>query len=208
MEMEKCCLPWICEPSWYCPIVDLVSWFKYGCVIEITILAKLWALLLSSTVILMETRRECSELLHSHGINLRTPKVFVALFLFSKTPFLSKTNPHALRWPQITRSHASQIYDNLLEYHARFHSPQIQYMCSRGHRMLFRVTIPRILHRGLPITWHRPQINDRYVLSRRGFRIVDGNSVCEGAGGVCVHGGCQVDCYRCCGGSEKEDIVR
>lgn len=32
-------LPYICEPSGYCPIVDLFSWFKYGCVIELTILA-------------------------------------------------------------------------------------------------------------------------------------------------------------------------
>jgi hypothetical protein len=150
----------------------------------------------------METQCECSELLHSHGINLRTPKVFVTLFLFSKS------NPHARRRPQITRSHAPEINDNLLEYHARLHSPQIQHMYFRSHRMLCRVIIPHILHRGLPMTWHRPQINDRYVLSRRWFRIVDGNSVCEVARVVCVHGGCQVDCYRCCGGSEKEDIVR
>lgn len=131
-------------------------------------------------------------------LNVNAPNCCIAMASISEL----------LRRPQITRSHAPEINDNLLEYHARLHSPQIQHMCFRSHRMLCRVIIPHILHRGLPMTWHRPQINDRYVLSRRWFRIVDGNSVCEVARVVCIRGGCQVDCYRCCGGSEKEDIVR
>jgi len=57
MEMEKCCLPCICETVnqvVYCPTMDLFSWFRHGCVIELTILAKPWALLHLNTVILME----------------------------------------------------------------------------------------------------------------------------------------------------------